>query len=258
MKRGLDHIIEGAGKEGKPPLSRQTARALRASLNEALDEIDVPEYKTARSIWRGFSEQLEELKRGQEGFLRKPPELVARELAASSAPDMYRVGAIQAVSDAAYGVGPEGANVAQRFFGARLFGEDRQMLRRLQALITDKSAAEEFADAIAGEVAITQTTGRLGKPGAPRPQAAARVLTPPGVTQRVLQRAGVRSQPSTNQAREIANELTLLFAKGLDDPNELVAMLRSLDAFEQAPRALTAAGRVAAGQAGTASQRERQ
>lgn len=251
MKRGLDHMIERAGQEGRPPLSRQTARALRKSLNEALDEIgtQVPDYAQARSVWRGFSEQLDDLTKGRENFMRKPPEMVRKELADAKAPDMYRIGAMQDISDAVHGVGSEQANIAQRFFGARVFNAaDRTALQRIEALIPDPSAAREFADRIAGEVAVTRTTQRLGKAGLPRPRSAAQTLTPPGFTQRMLKKVGVAGQPNTERAAAIADELTQLFARGLDDPNDLVALLHSIGSLERGAQLGAARIRIGAGE----------
>ena len=64
-----------------------------------------------------------------------------------------------------------------------------------------------------------------------------------------MERQGVKTpQARMDRARAVANEITMLFTKGLDDPNELVALLRSLDRLEGPARAATAGLRIGGGQ----------
>ena len=252
-KRGIDDMVNTFTAEGKPVLTRQDGRAMSDLLRVFRDEAGeaVPAYKQARAIWEDYSSQLDEMARA-EGFLSKAPEAVAREVAAAKARspqalEAYRVRAVQEIADALHGAGAQ--TTADRFFGARLFGTtDRSALRRIQALFDDRVTAEDFADKVAGEAASIATGRRLGRPGMPRPQTATRQLTPPGVTQRVLQRAGVRGQPSTKRAEAIANEVTNLFTRGLDDPTDLIALLRGLDALEEGAVRGAAILRTVAGQ----------
>lgn len=252
MKRGLDHLIEQSGKEGRPPLSRQTATALRARLNVALADVGkkVPVYQQARDTWRGFAEKLDAIQLGNEGFLTKAPEVIAKELATSAAPEYYKIGAIQKLADGVHGIGPENANIAQRFFGARLFGvQDRTDAARLRVLFPDAATAEDFMDRVAGEAASTRVLRKLAT-GGPREGAATQNLVPAtGTMQRVMEKTGMRG-PQTERGRAIANEITMLFTKGLDDPNELVAMLRSLEKVQRFGEGVTAGLRVAGGEAG--------
>jgi hypothetical protein len=231
MKKGLDQMILKADREGVP-MSQALRKALRTQLNSALDEVDNPAYKMGRGIWSDYSAKLEQLELGRNGFMKKAPELVRKELAASKDPEAYRIGALQDAADIIHGVGgPETADIAQRHFGARLYSaEGRTNLQRLQALIPDPVEAQIFADRVAGEVAITRTTKNLGKEAMPRPQASARKLDPPGVVRRLTQKIpGKGPIKPSEYAIAKGNELTSLFAKGLDDPYELVAMLRTLD-----------------------------
>jgi len=252
MKRGLQHIIETAGREGKPPLSRQTASALNQRLNTALGEVDaqVPLYQQARQVWHSYSQKLEALEMGRENFFKLSPEEMRRELAASAAPEMYRIGQIQALADAVHGVsGPETGDVARRFMGATIYGaQDRTMLARIKTMFDSPSAAEDFADRLAGEAASSRTMKRFGQGAAPRPNVATNKLNPPGRAQRFLERQGVASGAArTQRARDVANELTMLFTKGLDDPNELTALLHSLGTLTQTGLFGTAAVRAGAG-----------
>jgi hypothetical protein len=231
MKKGLDQMILKADKEGVP-MSQALKRALRTQLNGVLDEVDNPAYKMGRQIWSDYSQKLEALELGRTGFMKKAPELVRKELAASKDKEAYKIGALQDLADIIHGVGgPESADIAQRHFGARLYSaEGRTNLRRLQELIDDPVEAQIFADRVAGEVAITRTTKNLGKEAMPRPQASARKLDPPGVVRRLAQKIpGKGPIKPSEYAIAKGNEITSLMAKGLDDPYELVAMLRTLD-----------------------------
>src|SRR5204862_7244300 len=122
-------------------------------------------------------------------FLQKAPEVIAQELAASPSPEMYKIGALQTLANVVHGVGPENANVAQRFFGARLFGaQDRTMAARMRALFPDQGSADEFMDRLAGEAASTRALRRIGSGGKPNEAAGTQALNPAGMVSRLLER----------------------------------------------------------------------
>lgn len=256
MKRELDVMIGRAGQEGRPPLSRQSADALRAQLNKVLDEVSeqVPSYRQARQVFAGYSQKIEALRQGADGFLNKAPEVIRREIAASGAPEMYRIGALQTLADAVHGMGTETGNVAERLMGARLYGTlaERSDAARIRTLFDSPSAAEDFLDRLAGEAASTRVSKTpLGQRGVAQPMEATRRFAPPGRVRRFTEAQGL-TDPETRIARgrNVANEITMLFTKGLDDPNELVALLHSLDALEAPARAATAGTRVGVGSLG--------
>jgi len=258
MKQGLDNIVEVTARKGKP-LPNKIVRALRTRLSEALQEIDaqVPVYGQARATWRGYSESIDALTLGREGFRRKPSEVVAREIAKLRTPterEMYRIGAIQDISDAVHGLTREDAEVAQKLFGARLFGsKDRTMASRIRALFERPSDADEFLDKVASEASLERARG-LARRGVPQERSAAATLGPPGVTTRVLTKVAPLKTGAAGieRARDIANEVTQLLSKGADDPRQLVAMLRQLEQASAAERALVSRARTVAGQQGAA------
>lgn len=243
MKRGLDAVIERAGREERPTLDRQLGRSLRQVLNDALAEVDAqsPVYARARATYRGHTEALEALQLGQEGFLRKPPELIARELAAltPSQRELYRAGATQALADAIHGQTTEAPNIARRFFGGRAHGNvERSMEQRIQTLFSDKGAAQDFMDYVRTEAKITEGSGRLLS-RTPTPGVSASELaggktvvrrqvgtTLIGLAQNLAARA------RAGWSEEVSDEVSNLFTKGLRDPQELQALLTSLRAYE--------------------------
>lgn len=245
MKQGLDVIIEKAGSEGRPPMSTRTARALRQQLSGVLEEVDakVPIYKQARSVWQGYSQALDELKEGMENFLTSSPAEIKAHLARSTDPEMYRIGSLQAVADAVHGARAS-AKDAERFFGSNLFGaQDRTQLQRLQALIPDRASAQEFADRVASEATLAYPASRLGGPATPNPEAATRRLIRSGRVRNFMQQHGV-AVPREDRARQVANEVTRLFALGLDDPRALAETLRAVPHFRQTAQRAVAIPRV--------------
>jgi len=266
-KRGIDDLVNNLSAEGKATLTQQDGRAMTQLLdifrNEVADQLPTPAYKNALSTYADYSEQLRQLKLGREGFRNRAPEevrhhlneltgRVARKEITPAAAEAYRIGSLQDVADIVHGSRPEGADVAQTLFGARLYGvQNRRNLDRLRALHVNPRDADEFTDFIAGEAGAARTDKRMARPGIPRRRGATEQLNPAsGKVQRVAERVGITSPTSREAfAGDIADEVTLLFMKGLDDPNELVAMLRNLDALEHGARAITAQARVGAGRA---------
>lgn len=250
LKRGINAMEERLGAEARPPLDRQTATAMRARLSTVLGEIDdqVPVYGQARAVAEKFFDNRDALEAGSTGFLTKPPRLIAQEMAASSSPTMYRIGALQAVADALSGSGPGAGNFKRMLMGTSLYSpHGKAMLDRIRLLVKEPQAAQELIDRIAGEAAVTRTGQKLGRIGGAAPDQAARQLVPPtGVVGALRERVGIRKAP-TARAQAVADELTRLFAKGIDDPHELVQELAGLDRFILRGRAVNVGLKVGLG-----------
>lgn len=258
MKVELDNTVRRAMQanvEGQRPLSGRSAKTIKATLNSVLGDVDeqVPAFKTARGIWSGFEDQIGEIRRGYKNFLNKPPETIAQEIADSRAPEMYRVGAVQALADAVHG-GPPTAEAASRFFGANLRGgtAERADARRIRALFTTAHAAEEFMDRLAGEAASSRAAEKFMAQGVrPNLPGVTRELAPAGRIRRAAEATHLAAyEARQTRAQEIAREISMLFMKGLRDPNELVALLHSLDGLEQVARRATGTTRLLSGVAG--------
>lgn len=99
MKRHLDQII--GGKIDGGPIQRDAAYAMRERLSAALDRMDeiVPEYKAARSQYRGSAEAIDAFEQGRTDFLTLDPRLIQRKLAAmpERVQDLYRRGGYDAL-----------------------------------------------------------------------------------------------------------------------------------------------------------------
>lgn len=278
MKRGLDVIIGRGSEEGRPAIDHQLARSLNQLLRQGLAEVDeqVPSYAAARATWAGETDALNAVAMGKGGsrlfwgqetttprFTRKPPDIIAREMAALSPEDqaLYRVGAFQDLAEAIHTQTGETPNVARQFFGGRTHGTlERSMEQRIRALFADPGAAQDFMDAVHTEARVAMNTARQVTP--------TRGVTEPSelVPGRTVMRRQVGTtlvglaQSGINRARagwteEISDEVASLFTKGLKGPQELQALLVSLQGYERAlPRQATrrAVTSVVAGQqAGT-------
>ena len=257
LKRGIDAMEDRLGTESRPVLDRQTADAMRARLRTVLAEIDdqVPIYGQARAVAEKFFDSRDALEAGAAGFLTKPPRLVAQELAQSPAPTMYRIGALQAVADALSGSGPGAGNFKQMLMGVNLHGpQGKAMADRLRLLVKDPQVAQELMGRISGQAAVTRTGQKLGRITGGTPEQAARQLVPPsGVVSAVRERMGVRKAPMA-RAQAVADELTRLFAKGIDDPHELMQELAGLDRFVLRHRAVSAGLKIGLGAVAVPSQ----
>lgn len=242
MKRGLDVVIENAGKEGRPALDRQHAFALRSMLNELLDEAgrDSKPYGMARAMWKGHSELLDAMNLGKEGFSRKPPEVVLKEIGGFKTDmekEMYRLGATQHLSDLIYGQSAETPNIARRYFGGMVYGpgSDRSSAKRISALFESPDDAATFLDYVASEAKLSETAQRLGSTPTQSMQG-------PAVSQLIPFRPtlgsaigttvrAVASRAQTGWTEAVSDELANLYTRGLKDPNELVALLEGLRAI---------------------------
>lgn len=281
LKRGID-VLEGRiGAPGQPSLSRVEARAMRSMLNELVDDASkqVPDYNKARAVYRGFSEAKDALqlgygnRLGEEGaeaagpnFMRKPPELVQRELAAlpPSQQEFYRLGALQALSDAIYGRTAELPNVAASRFGGlvNLYGKrtDPIMARRITALFNgNEKAARDFMDYVHAESRISATAQRLTRSTAAASPAlsAEHVPVRGSVRGTLFANLGeiVANRSRTGWLHSISDEVSNVFAKGATSPAELTALLNDLQAtllrIEQPSRVVTAAAGLSGRAAGT-------
>lgn len=141
-KRGLDErinatldpvtrqIIPGRGQESI------ALKGLRDALVRELDA--VPEYAAARAAWSGPTRSMDAMAQGQ-AALRMNPDAVAATTARMPASDMefMRLGAGRAVTDMT-------RDPARAATAARTLIEDRNMQRRLEALIPDPAQRAQF------------------------------------------------------------------------------------------------------------------
>ena len=262
IKKGIQHLQTVVSAEGKSAVSHEQARSMGRVINNALGEIDeqVPIYAQARSIWRGFSDQMDavasgyggQVERGQlvprgaPSFLSKPVAEIRRELAELTPEQLpfYRMGVLQGLADALHGPGAEAAETVASLNAKRLFG-DRTLIEKIGLLFDDPSAAREFTDRIAGEAAWLRMA-HAGRPRSPSPTTATNRLLPQGVVGRTASRMGAPRNISRGQM--LGDEIVGLYMKGLEDPNELLAMLQSLANVGRVEAGALTGARVAAGQ----------
>lgn len=252
MKRGLDAVIEGAGKDGNPPLDKQHAVALRSLLNDALDEITTqhPVYGQARSVWKGGGDALDAMQLGKGGqalggskvtapaFHTKPPEQIAREMAKLDLAhqEFYRLGAVQDMADWVHSLAAEAPDVARTKFGGKVWSDTQNaMAKRLTVLVHDPDVAQQLMDHIWSEARISYTTGKLG--GSRTAPLQAEIAALDGVSPAkgglIRQAAGatinaVTTHAKTGWTNAVSDELSNLATKGLSSADELRAMLLSL------------------------------
>lgn len=242
MKRGLDNIIENLRKSGKA-LDKGRERALVKLREEVLAEADaqVPAFAQARAIYRGTLEAQRAIEAGKQ-FLKLSPENILKEMDEflPAERDFYRVGAVQALAEKVMRVtDPAKTDVATRYFGGRLFGGSSLQARQLRALFPPgaEAVADDLMRMIAAEARISLTAQGIIRPAAGGVQQAVQAAegtlpsvraTLPLLVGGALRGAAVKAQ--TRFAHDVADELALLFMKGLDDPNELRVLLESLRA----------------------------
>lgn len=237
FKQELDVLINKLGENGKPVMSQRQSKALRASLNSVIDDAStkVPVYGEARNVWGGIESMKNAINMGRE-FMTKSPVAIKQEMMEltanalkpghSAGPAMYRIGMMQAASDAVHGSNASVANASKQLFGAQLFGAgDRTALQRIQAAFDNPLAAQAFADKVAGEAGASATSNALGKTLSPNPNAATRALLPRGKIGTFLETRGFAVR-ETGRAQEIADEILSAYAKGLSNPHELPIFLR--------------------------------
>lgn len=271
MKRGLDAIIDQAGKTGNEPLDKQSSRALRKLLNDALDAVDdVPDYARARGVWRGETEALEALQLGKGGaplsagtdvrsprFMHKPPEVIKRELAslAPAEQELYKLGVAQDVAEFLVETTATAPNSAKKL-GGRLYGEAMSNVeKRVRAIFGSDEAADEFMDYVKAEARISQTTSVLGgSRTAPLQQAMAELAGSGPHKGGILRQAAdatitaVTQRAKTGWTDAISDEISSMALKGTRGKDELIAVLNSLR--PHAPRRSVAPTVVAGQQSG--------
>jgi hypothetical protein len=238
MKRGLDEIVTKGFKSGG--MSAQRARTLRATLNEVLEEVDkqVPTFGEARAIYRGFSESRDAVQLGRD-FLKKAPEIVKREVQKLRPQDrdFYRVGAAQSLYETVIRPNAETPNIARQYFGGTLFGRPNINSQRLRSLFVDApEVADDFMRQVAAETRLshtaTRTLGAAPGLGIQKAEQALEGSLPTvrasmGVTALNVARTGIlRAQ--TRWSRDVSDELAALFTRGLENPNEIRALLQSV------------------------------
>ena len=244
MKRGLDQVIKKGLKEGAPWAETRNLQSIRTMLNEVLDEAnDAPGYGAARTVWGGFQRATDNLNLGRD-FLKKPPEIVQRELASLNPfeRDAYRLGAAQSIYEAVQkGSASETSDIARRFFGGRLLAEEGVDGRRIRALFPDNTeGADAFMRRVAAEARISHTTQRaVPRAGGRNIQnfeetvegAIPTVRATGGVMLANIVRSGiVRSR--TGFTEEVSDDIATLFSKGISDPGSLNHLFDRLEAAE--------------------------
>lgn len=268
MKRGMDALINQAAQRGEA-MDPQLGRALRKGLNDALDAIqDVPDYRRARSVWRGESEALEALNMGKGGvplnaggvrttrFMQKPPEVIKRELKelTPAEQEMYKLGVAQDVAEFLAETTADAPNAAKKF-GGRLYGEAMSNVeKRVRAIFTSDEAAQEFMDYVKAEARISRTTGVLGgSRTAPMQQMMSELTGSQPQSGSVVRRVAdatitaMTDRAKTGWTDAISDEISAQALKGSRGADELIAFLNSLR--PHAPRRRVAPTVVAAQQA---------
>jgi len=241
-KRGLDTMIRRGYKSGGMDATR--ARALRTTREEMLQIVDtqVPTFAQARAIYRGFSEADEALQLGREVLSMSPDKVRATMHALHPQErDFFRLGAADAISQRVNGAS-EHADVARQFFGGRLFGGSSAQGERIRALFPESpEVADDFLRMVAGEARISYTN-RIGRtqPGTTLQQVEQSFegAAPPVIRGGGLQTGAVLTGASFLRSgvqrlrmgwtNDVTDELSLLFLKGIDNPNELYTVLDQL------------------------------
>ena len=241
-KRGLDVIVDkGLKREGA--LDRRAAQALMTLRNEVRDELksQSPSYEAALSLYAGAQEFADALVAGQ-GFLRASPGALARDIAKLSPNerDAFRVGAAQAMYEHLLGA----TNAAGKA-GGSLFGTKTPMSERVRAMFPDApDVAEHFIRTVNAEARLSFTTQRVAtRAPSVSPQGIEQALeggvpmvrSGLGLTLLSAGRAAVvRTRGQLDS--EVGDELTRLFVKGAQGPDELYAFISGLDASMKALR----------------------
>ena len=247
-KRGIDNIINGLlKKEGIEAGELRALTALKQELVELTAEADpTGAYGRALTAWGDPSEAIDAVELGR-SFLKKEPPIVQRELAAilernPGHADFYRLGAAQALYEAAGEVRKETADLAGQLFGGSVHGAQTKAAQRIRALFPDApDVAEDFLRQVTAETRISQTAintptrGRLTRglqesvEGAEGPLVHARMtgkLAILGAMQQGLARVERGFQ------NEVSDELAQLFTYGMDSPLELKIVLDGLEHAE--------------------------
>lgn len=245
MKRGLDLVIASGFKEGN--LDQRGAVALRKMLDDVLEEADaaIPKYGAARALWRDEETAIRLLDEGREAFSKRHhPHFVEKVMRdpkiTPSQKDMYRVGALQAMADEIYNKTRLVDDPARSVFGGTPSGRKSYAADRIRALFPEGEggarAAQNLIDRINVEARLAETA-RKGVGGAKGraisefergaegnlPQIRmSEQLTAMGMVRDGLQNVKDRFM------RDVSDDISLLFTKGIDDPRELDILAESL------------------------------
>lgn len=219
------------------PVLRNRIASVRALTNEGLDELlaGVPEFVAHRE-WPGSARLQAALDLGKNGFLKKAPETVARELSEMKTPiekQMYRVGAAQAYHDVIYGTRRIGE--AAQTVGGRVYGRGAEPIaaRRIRALFADETAAQRFADLVHIEAQSARAAEATARPE--------RIIGrgPPGVSISVPVVGRVRLGTRVEDERwsqELSDEVTNLLMKGMAGEDELEHAAQAVLAAQRSTR----------------------
>ena len=257
MQRGLRQVIErGLKQDGT--LDAKDASNLRAMLNEVLTEVDekVPAFGAARLTYRGFESAQDAIELGREMSRTKiHPTLMQRRMGEMTPGDraFARLGYIQNISDQIHNArGRETRDFARDFFGANLFGGKSAEADRIRVLFGDDAAAgEDFMRRLAAEARTSETAREsIRRAGGSVATEAEEALEGPGLPQvrmneqmtvvGMARDALVRTRQSF--LKNVYDEISLLLAKGIDDPKELEVAARVME--ETHRRVNRGAGRV--------------
>lgn len=245
MKQGLDNVRERMLKKGG--LDMKTYINISESLEDVLREVDdqVPAFGQARALWGGMSQAIEAVQLGQQ-FARKAPGLIEREVRTLTAKtpdghltDFYRLGVAQALYEQATGpmARREGADIANRLFGGRVYGGASQDALRIRAVFGDNTtAAEDFMRQVAGEARISRTgVAAQRSPSGRAIQQFEQEMegTPPQVrmTPKQSMLGSLRDAIMRGQRKfreQVSDDVAILFSRGIDDPRELDLVLDGL------------------------------
>ncbi len=242
-KRYLDQVIRSAAAQGQSGWKRGVAHGLAQNLENALQEVDqlVPVYGKARQTYHSDSRVIDALDAGR-GFLKMSAakiEVAMQGHSSTAETEAFRLGAIEDMKDAIYGLRAKYPDVAQSVFGAPetkrklslLFGKEApEMLDRLR---TEARFGETYARTTGSRTAPllnmmvdneAQASGVIGN----------LIANQPGRAIVGISRLGGARMRLTH-GEKVANALSNAYTKGLEDPAELTGYLLNL--MSRQPRA---------------------
>lgn len=244
MQRGLRQVIErGLKQDGT--LDSKDASNLRSMLNEILTEVDekVPAFGAARLTYRGFESAQDAIELGRTMSRTKiHPTLMQRQMSEMTPGDraFARLGYIQDLSDQIHNTrGRETRDFARDFFGANLFGGRSAQAERIKVLFGDDVVAgEDFMRRLAAEARTSETAREsIRRAGGSIAKEAEESLEGPRLPQvRMNEQMTVIGMAREGLVRtrasflkNVYDEISLLLAKGIDDPRELETAARVME-----------------------------
>lgn len=235
-KRYLDRMVR-SGMNSDTGWSKGIAHGIGQQLEEALKEIDglVPQYGLARKTWHSDSRVIDALANG-ENFLKNSADQVEMHMQghmSTAETEAYRLGVMNSLKNAIYDVKAKSPDHARIFYGKGMekrvraaFGQEADdMLKRVKI---ESNFGESYAKTLGSRTPVllgqmaeneAQMGGIIGAAIAQRPGT--------GVIY-AARAAGQRFKIRHNE--QLGDALSEAYVKGLDDPNELIGYLLTLQA----------------------------